>query len=84
MESLFQQKKSPRTIAWTAASRRYHKKGTTEEFARKKTRKTVKFTRGVEVSRYLQRHDCRVSFLHELLFFDACTILGASSSMRHI
>lgn len=46
-ESLFLQRKNPRKIAWTQVYRRMHKKGITEEVAKKRSRKNVK----VQVSR---------------------------------
>lgn len=46
-ESLFQQRKNPRKIAWTVVYRRMHKKGLTEEVAKKRSRKTVKHQRGI-------------------------------------
>ncbi|GAC97347.1 60S ribosomal protein L24 [Pseudozyma hubeiensis SY62] len=46
-ESLFLQRKNPRKIAWTVAYRRLHKKGVTEEVAKKRSRKTVKHQRGI-------------------------------------
>lgn len=46
-ESLFLQRKNPRKIAWTIVYRRMHKKGITEEIAKKRSRKTVKNQRGV-------------------------------------
>jgi len=45
--SLFRQRKNPRKIAWTQVYRRMHKKGITEEVARKRSRKTVKHQRGI-------------------------------------
>ena len=48
-EAVFHNKKSPRQIAWTLPYRRKHKKGITEEAAKKRTRRVVKFTRGIEV-----------------------------------
>ena len=41
------QRKNPRKIAWTQAYRRMHKKGITEEVAKKRSRKTVKHQRGI-------------------------------------
>lgn len=41
------QRKNPRKIAWTIVFRRMHKKGITEEVAKKRSRKTVKHQRGV-------------------------------------
>ena len=46
-ESLFHQRKNPRKIAWTIFFRRMHKKGITEEVAKKRSRKTVKHQRGI-------------------------------------
>jgi large subunit ribosomal protein L24e len=46
-ESLFLQRKNPRKIAWTQVFRRMHKKGITEEVAKKRSRKTVKHQRGI-------------------------------------
>ncbi|KAH9006482.1 60S ribosomal protein L24, partial [Lactarius hatsudake] len=46
-ESLFLQRKNPRKIAWTVLYRRMHKKGITEEVAKKRSRKTVKHQRGI-------------------------------------
>ncbi|KAI5118291.1 hypothetical protein M0805_003810 [Coniferiporia weirii] len=46
-ESLFLQRKNPRKIAWTQVYRRMHKKGITEEAAKKRTRRTVKHQRGI-------------------------------------
>ncbi|CAO1630828.1 unnamed protein product [Sympodiomycopsis kandeliae] len=46
-ESLFLQRKNPRKIAWTLLSRRMHKKGITEETAKKRSRRTVKHQRAV-------------------------------------
>nr|GAT57028.1 60S ribosomal protein [Mycena chlorophos] len=45
--SLFQQRKNPRKIAWTQVYRRMHKKGITEEVAKKRSRRTVKHQRGI-------------------------------------
>lgn len=45
--SLFHQRKNPRRIAWTVLYRRHHKKGITEEVAKKRSRKTVKAQRAV-------------------------------------
>jgi large subunit ribosomal protein L24e len=45
--SLFLQRKNPRKIAWTTVYRRMHKKGITEEIAKKRSRKTVKHQRGI-------------------------------------
>ncbi|ETW75187.1 hypothetical protein HETIRDRAFT_481875 [Heterobasidion irregulare TC 32-1] len=46
-QSLFLQRKNPRKIAWTQVFRRMHKKGITEEVAKKRSRKTVKHQRGI-------------------------------------
>ncbi|KZT35247.1 hypothetical protein SISSUDRAFT_186899 [Sistotremastrum suecicum HHB10207 ss-3] len=46
-ESLFLQRKNPRKIAWTILYRRMHKKGLSEEVAKKRSRKTVKHQRGI-------------------------------------
>jgi len=46
-ESLFLQKKNPRRIAWTVLFRRQHKKGISEEVAKKRTRRTVKSQRAI-------------------------------------
>jgi large subunit ribosomal protein L24e len=40
-------KKNPRKFHWTVFFRRLHKKGTAEEVAKKRTRKTVKVQRAV-------------------------------------
>ena len=45
--SLFLQRKNPRKIAWTQVYRRMHKKGITEEVAKKRSRRTVKHQRGI-------------------------------------
>mgnify|MGYP001240466848 CR=1 FL=1 len=45
--SLFMQRKNPRKIAWTVVYRKMHKKGITEEVAKKRSRKTVKHQRGI-------------------------------------
>ncbi|KAJ1917065.1 60S ribosomal protein L24 [Mycoemilia scoparia] len=45
-ESLFHQGKNPRKIAWTTVFRRQHKKGISEEVAKKRTRRAVKSNRG--------------------------------------
>ncbi|KAF8656670.1 hypothetical protein AX16_002473 [Volvariella volvacea WC 439] len=45
--SLFLQRKNPRKIAWTQLYRRMHKKGITEEVAKKRSRRTVKHQRGI-------------------------------------
>ncbi|KAH8661913.1 60S ribosomal protein L24a [Xylariales sp. PMI_506] len=46
-ESLFLQRKNPRRIAWTVLYRRQHRKGITEEAAKKRTRRTVKAQRAI-------------------------------------
>jgi len=46
-ESYFKQRLNPRKIAWTVVYRRMHKKGITEEVAKKRTRRTVKHQRAV-------------------------------------
>ncbi|KAF9738213.1 60S ribosomal protein L24 [Paraphaeosphaeria minitans] len=46
-ESLFLQRKNPRRIAWTVLFRRQHKKGLSEEVAKKRTRRTVKHQRAI-------------------------------------
>ncbi|KJE88540.1 ribosomal protein L24 [Capsaspora owczarzaki ATCC 30864] len=46
-ESLFLQKKNPRKISWTVLYRRKHRKGASEEVAKKRTRRTAKFQRSV-------------------------------------
>lgn len=45
--SLFQQRKNPRRISWTVLYRRQHKKGISEETAKRRTRKTVKNQRAI-------------------------------------
>ncbi|KIJ49205.1 hypothetical protein M422DRAFT_28173 [Sphaerobolus stellatus SS14] len=46
-KSLFLQRKNPRKIAWTVVFRRMHKKGITEEVAKKRSRRAVKHQRGI-------------------------------------
>jgi len=46
-ESLFLQRKNPRRIAWTVLFRRQHKKGISEEVAKKRSRRTVKQQRAI-------------------------------------
>ncbi|PKI84558.1 Rpl24p [Malassezia vespertilionis] len=46
-KSLFMQRKNPRKIAWTQLYRKMHKKGVSEEVAKKRSRRTVKHQRGV-------------------------------------
>lgn len=45
--SLFKQRKNPRRIAWTVLYRRHHKKGITEEVAKKRSRRAVKAQRPI-------------------------------------
>ena len=40
--------RNPRKITWTVLYRRKHKKGTTEEVAKKRTRRNIKFQRSVQ------------------------------------
>eukprot|EP01147_Barroeca_monosierra_P002310 gene2310-5295_t len=42
------QRKNPRKIAWTVLYRRKHKKGITTTGAKRRTRRTQKFTRAIE------------------------------------
>ncbi|CAD6506397.1 BgTH12-07323 [Blumeria graminis f. sp. triticale] len=46
-ESLFLQRKNPRRIAWTILFRRQHKKGISEEVAKKRSRRTIKSQRAI-------------------------------------
>ncbi|ODM21022.1 60S ribosomal protein L24 [Aspergillus cristatus] len=46
-ESLFLQRKNPRRISWTVLYRRQHKKGISEEVAKKRTRRVVKSQRAI-------------------------------------
>ncbi|KAL7963182.1 60S ribosomal protein L24a [Trichoderma compactum] len=46
-ESLFLQRKNPRRIAWTVLYRRQHRKGISEEVAKKRTRRAVKSQRAI-------------------------------------
>ncbi|KAF7587075.1 60S ribosomal protein L24 [Aspergillus hancockii] len=46
-ESLFLQRKNPRRISWTVLYRRQHKKGISEEVAKKRTRRAVKSQRAI-------------------------------------
>uniref|UniRef100_A0A669BN00 Large ribosomal subunit protein eL24 n=1 Tax=Oreochromis niloticus TaxID=8128 RepID=A0A669BN00_ORENI len=46
-ESAFLAKRNPRQINWTVLYRRKHKKGQSEEVAKKRTRRAVKFTRAI-------------------------------------
>merc|ERR1711970_711432 len=41
-------KRNPRNISWTVLYRKKHKKGTQEEVAKKRTRRTVKFQRSIQ------------------------------------
>lgn len=45
--SLFLQRKNPRRISWTVLYRRQHRKGISEEVAKKRSRRTVKAQRAV-------------------------------------
>lgn len=45
--SLFDQRKNPRRIAWTVLYRRMHKKGHLEENSRRRNRRVVKGQRGI-------------------------------------
>lgn len=45
--SHFKSKKNPRKFCWTVYYRRLHKKGTTEEVAKRRARKTVKVQRAI-------------------------------------
>ncbi|KAJ5249190.1 ribosomal protein L24e-domain-containing protein, partial [Penicillium chermesinum] len=46
-ESLFLQRKNPRRIAWTVLYRRQHRKGISEEVAKKRSRRVVKSQRAI-------------------------------------
>ncbi|KAJ1947195.1 60S ribosomal protein L24, partial [Linderina macrospora] len=46
-ESLFHQAKNPRKIAWTVVFRKMHRKGISEEVAKKRTRRAVKYNRAI-------------------------------------
>ncbi|CAK7271516.1 60S ribosomal protein L24 [Sporothrix epigloea] len=46
-ESLFLQRKNPRRISWTVLFRRQHRKGISEEVAKKRSRRTVKSQRAI-------------------------------------
>ncbi|KAI9216663.1 ribosomal protein L24e-domain-containing protein [Blastocladiella britannica] len=46
-ESYFHQRLNPRKLLWTVVYRRMHRKGITEEAAKKRTRRTVKAQRAV-------------------------------------
>ncbi|KAJ2516082.1 60S ribosomal protein L24 [Coemansia sp. RSA 1939] len=45
--SLFDQEKNPRKIAWTRIYRKAHRKGLKEETSKKRTRRAVKYNRAV-------------------------------------
>ena len=69
-ESLFLQRKNPRKIGWTVLFRRMHKKGASEETAKRRTRKTVKVQRAVvgasiEDIRKRQRPEARAQLRQE-------------------
>ncbi|KAJ2001508.1 60S ribosomal protein L24 [Coemansia thaxteri] len=46
-ESLFHQNKNPRKLAWTPIFRKIHRKGISEEVAKKRTRRNVKYARAI-------------------------------------
>ncbi|EPE04650.1 60s ribosomal protein l24 [Ophiostoma piceae UAMH 11346] len=46
-ESLFLQRKNPRRISWTVLFRRQHRKGISEEVAKKRSRRAVKSQRAI-------------------------------------
>ncbi|KAK0613061.1 ribosomal protein L24e-domain-containing protein [Bombardia bombarda] len=46
-ESLFLQRKNPRRISWTVLYRRQHRKGISEEVAKKRSRRAVKSQRAI-------------------------------------
>ncbi|KAJ2857886.1 60S ribosomal protein L24 [Coemansia erecta] len=46
-ESLFHQRKNPRKFNWTVVFRKMHRKGVSEEVAKKRTRRTVKYNRPI-------------------------------------
>ncbi|KAI9468807.1 60S ribosomal protein L24 [Coemansia sp. RSA 1821] len=46
-ESLFHQRKNARQLAWTPIYRRLQRKGVSEEVAKKRTRRNLKFNRAV-------------------------------------
>ena len=46
-EYLFHQRKNPRKIHWTVIYRRMHRKGTIEEVAKRRTRRTIKTQRAI-------------------------------------
>ncbi|CCJ29311.1 unnamed protein product [Pneumocystis jirovecii] len=45
--SLFLQRINPRKVSWTVLYRRLHKKGITEEVAKKRSRRTIKHQRAI-------------------------------------
>eukprot|EP00794_Sanderia_malayensis_P000188 gene188-801_t len=47
-ERSFLMKRNPRKITWTVLYRKKHKKGTQEEVAKKRTRRTTKFQRSIQ------------------------------------
>ncbi|XP_065906331.1 large ribosomal subunit protein eL24-like [Dysidea avara] len=47
-EASYKMKRNPRNTSWTVLYRRKHKKGTTEESVKRRTRRTVKFDRGIQ------------------------------------
>ncbi|KAJ2706573.1 60S ribosomal protein L24 [Coemansia sp. IMI 203386] len=46
-ESLFHQRKNPRKFNWTVVFRKMHRKGISEEVAKKRTRRAVKYNRAI-------------------------------------
>jgi len=46
-ESLHLHRKNPRKLSWTTVYRRVHRKGVTEEVAKKRSKKSVKAQRGI-------------------------------------
>ncbi|KAJ2778884.1 60S ribosomal protein L24, partial [Coemansia interrupta] len=46
-ESLFHQRKNPRKFDWTVVFRKMHRKGISEEVAKKRTRRAVKYNRSI-------------------------------------
>ncbi|KAJ2880637.1 60S ribosomal protein L24 [Coemansia aciculifera] len=46
-ESMFHQNKNPRKLAWTPIFRKIHRKGISEEVAKKRTRRNVKYSRAI-------------------------------------
>eukprot|EP00162_Nutomonas_longa_P018017 comp24909_c0_seq1/m.60970 comp24909_c0_seq1/g.60970 ORF comp24909_c0_seq1/g.60970 comp24909_c0_seq1/m.60970 type:complete len:154 (-) comp24909_c0_seq1:8-469(-) len=47
-QSLYHQRKNPRKISWTVLFRRKHKKGTTEEMVKRRSRRNQKFSRAIQ------------------------------------